>query len=162
MRLALWCWGAVALNWGGFYLVSWGYAAWLWRVSRDIRLEGWGWWGPLPVARFRLISRKSWYGRLWRRFYGAALLGVMIVRDERGAHDDVFVDSTLVHEMRHVQQAAVLGALQPLLYCAHMLWLWGRRQDPYRDNWFERDARAAELRWELAGRPRLPWFGERR
>lgn len=157
-----WVLAGIAINWLGCFALSWAYCgALVW--SGDIQLEGWIWWrGWFPVARFRLISRKSWFARAWERWYGHALLGSMIHRDEKGDFDDWLVDETIVHELRHNVQQLILGLLFYALYGAQFVIQEARRKSGYRDNWFEVNARAAASAWGKAGRKRIFNFGERR
>lgn len=153
---------AVAFNWVGAYAGSWLIYGWL-TLSGDIKLEGWIWWrGWFPVARFRLISTKSWFARLWDRWYGHAMFGGMIHRDEVGMHDDRWVETTIVHELQHNLQALCFGLLQGVAYGIHYVWLEAHGQDGYWLNVMEVDARKAADRWVLLGRPRIFDFGERR
>jgi hypothetical protein len=48
------------------------------------------------------------------------------------------------HERTHVRQCLVLGPAMPLAYAASALWQLARGRHPYRDNWFEVQARASE------------------
>jgi len=156
-------WGIV-INWHVCLLISWIYILWLWLVSHDIKFEGWVRWRfIIPVARFRLISTKSWYAKLWQKFYGFALLLAMIHRDEKGTFDDAWVEKTIVHEMRHVLITLIGGLLSWIAYGLHFAFLAiFTDRDPYKDNWFERDARRSADAWEAKGRPRIFTFGERR
>ena len=52
--------------------------------------------------------------------------------------------ATRAHERAHVRQFERWGLLMLVLYPLAGLWAWLRGGHPYRDNWFERDARAAE------------------
>lgn len=152
----------VAINWLGCLAFSWLYCGVL-VLTGDIRLEGWVWWRHLfPVARFRLVSRKSWFARAWARWYGHALLGCLIHRDEKGDFDDAYIEEVIVHELRHCVQQLVFGLTFYLLYGLHFVLLSARRKNGYRDNWFERDARAAAFRWVEQGRQYIFDFGERR
>ena len=49
------------------------------------------------------------------------------------------------HERAHVMQTLVLGPLFLPLYALASLWQLARGGHPYRDNWFEVRARAAEI-----------------
>jgi len=49
------------------------------------------------------------------------------------------------HERAHVVQTLFLGPLFPPLYGLAALWQLARGRHPYRDNWFEVRARAAEV-----------------
>ena len=52
--------------------------------------------------------------------------------------------ATRAHERAHVRQFERWGLLMLVLYPLAGLWAWLCGGHPYRDNWFERDARAAE------------------
>lgn len=52
--------------------------------------------------------------------------------------------ATRAHERAHVRQFERWGLLMLVLYPLAGLWAWLRGGHPYRDNGFERDARAAE------------------
>ena len=154
----------VLANWAGMILISWVYLGWLWKVSGDVKFEGWVFWrGWLPIARFRLISTKSWYAKLWNKWYGFSFGFTMIHRDVKGTRDDLWVEKTIVHEARHAFQQLALGMIQWLAYALDNLRIRiFTKLDPYKDNWFECDARRAADKWEAAGRPRIYSFGERR
>ena len=158
-----WVLVAISINWLGAWLVSWLYCGWLWLLSKDVKFEGWLFWkGWFPVARFRLISKKSWYAQLWQNWYGYAMFGVMIHRDNKGEQDDAFVEQTIIHELRHNTQMLVIGMYHWLAYAAENLRIrLFTDKDPYWDNWFEKDARAATQRWIAAGRPPRYRLGKR-
>lgn len=83
-------------------------------------------------------------GPLLRRGYppmaiAAITLGHVVLAQ---AQDDL--DRTRVHERVHVRQFERYGPLFPLLYVGASLAARCRGGDLYRDNWFEREARAAE------------------
>lgn len=160
LEVTLW---VVGIYWVLPFTISMIYGLWLWKVSHDITYEGYILWrGVFPAFRFRLISQKSWYARAWARWYGCALFMLIIHKDEKGEHDDRMVEKVIVHEMRHVAQEFVLGILQWILYGLHYAYLAiFTDKNPYRENWFERDARAATARWVLKGRPRIFNFGRR-
>lgn len=152
----------VAANWLVPLVVTWLYVGWLWLLSGDIKLVGWVLWAKaIPVARFRLISRRSWYAQAWQGWYGFAMMLAIIHRDEKGSLDDDQVEVTIVHEMRHIAQIMVLGLLHWILYAAHTGYLMARGKPPHAYNWFENDARAAAARWIEKGRPRTYKFGKR-
>jgi hypothetical protein len=133
-------------------------------VSGDIVFEGWIIWRRvLPIARFRLVSTKSWYAKLWNKFYGFALFLAMIHRDTKGPYDDEFVEKTIVHESRHVLITVIFGLSSWLAYGLNFVYLMlFTNKDPYMDNWFEKDARRIADKWETKGRPRIYAFGERK
>ena len=54
------------------------------------------------------------------------------------------LDRTRAHERAHVRQYERFGPLFPLLYLGASVAARCRGGDLYRDNWFEREARAAE------------------
>ena len=66
---------------------------------------------------------------------GAITLGhVILGRDRRN------LDACRAHEHGHVRQAELLGPLFLPAYGIASLWAALRHRDPYRANWFERDA----------------------
>lgn len=143
-------------------MVSWAYCLWLWKISGDIAFEGWVFWKFIPLARFRLISKRSWYARAWARFYGFALFTTIIHRDQIGEWDDAHVEVTLVHEVRHCQQNIILGCLHWVLYVLDFARLFiFTKHSPYYENWFERDARRYVMLWKKHGKPKLFNKGER-
>lgn len=87
----------------------------------------------------------GWPARLLRRgfpFSGAVAaitLGHVVVGVSATA-----LTATRAHERAHVRQFERWGALMLVLYPLASLWAWLRGGHPYRDNGFERDARAAE------------------
>lgn len=155
---------AILINWNLCLVLSWSYVLWLWLVSGDVYLEGWiKWKFPIPTARFRLISTKSWYAKAWSKFYGFALFLAIIHRDQKGQWDDEWVQKTIVHEMRHVKITVWFGLLSWIAYGLHFVFLkLFTSKDPYHDNWFEIDARRAADMWEQNGRPPIYNFGERK
>lgn len=83
-------------------------------------------------------------GPLLRRGYppmaiAAITLGHVVLAQ---AQDDL--DRTRAHERAHVRQFERFGPLFPLLYLGASVAARCRGGDLYRDNWFEREARAAE------------------
>lgn len=154
---------SIVINWHLCYFISWIYILWLWLVSDDIKFEGWIYWKFIPVARFRLISTKSWYAKLWQKFYGFALFLIIIHRDEKGKFDDAWVEKTIVHEMRHVFITLIGGLLSWIAYGLNFIFLAiFTKRNPYKDNWFERDACRSADTWEAEGRPKIFTFGKRR
>jgi hypothetical protein len=61
--------------------------------------------------------------------------------------------ATRLHERAHVRQFERWGVLLLLAYPLAGLIAWLRGGNPYRDNWFEREARAAEREGYKAARP---------
>lgn len=152
------------LNWHLCFIISWIYVLWLWHISGDIKFEGWVRWRFfIPIARFRLISTKSWYAKLWAKFYGfGGLLLIMIHRDEAGEDDDEFVEETIVHEVRHVFQVLILGTMFWILFgIIFIIIKVFTKKNPYYNHPFEIDARAATQRWIDRGRPKIFTFGKR-
>lgn len=60
------------------------------------------------------------------------------------AVDQAALDRLRVHERVHVAQGERWGALFPIAYLAASLMAWGRGEDVYQGNLFEREAREAE------------------
>lgn len=71
--------------------------------------------------------------------FSAMCIGQIIV-----AQDPRSLARAWVHECVHVRQAMRWGPLFPLLYLGSSALCWLRGQQPYWDNRFEREARAAE------------------
>ncbi len=157
-----WVLVGIAVNWIGCFALGWVYCSILiW--SGDLRIEGWLFWGGwFPVARTRLISKKSWFARAWQKWYGQSWLGIIIHRDEKGAYDDKFVEETIVHEMWHNSQQLKLGLLFFVLYGGDFARLEMIGRSGYFDNWAEVGARRRTKRWIVAGRPPIYNFGTRR
>jgi hypothetical protein len=47
----------------------------------------------------------------------------------------------ILHELVHFKQARIFGVFLPLAYGVGALWALARGGHPYRDNWFEKNAR---------------------
>jgi hypothetical protein len=69
----------------------------------------------------------------------AMAIGHVIIADQRGMTKQI-----LTHELAHVRQASLWGALFPFAYFAASLWAWLRGRDAYWNNPFEVAARNAE------------------
>ncbi|HYD80661.1 MAG TPA: hypothetical protein VEC06_12700 [Paucimonas sp.] len=69
----------------------------------------------------------------------AMAIGHVIIAESHGLTKQI-----LTHELAHVRQASVWGALFPVAYLAASLWAWSRGQDAYWNNRFEVAARNAE------------------
>ena len=153
---------AIAINWPGCWLASWLYVGLL-QATGDVTFEGWVFWrGWFPVGRFRQISKKSWFGRAWQRFYGHSMLGTLIHRDDPGAWDDDYVEKTIVHELSgHQVWQLALGLMFYLLYGFFSLVAVLKGGLAYEDNWLEAYARNVADRWVEQGRPRVFNFGRR-
>lgn len=88
----------------------------------------------------------GWPARLLRRGFpfsgpvAAITLGHVVVGASRAA-----LDVTRTHERAHVRQFERWGVLMLVLYPLAGVWAWLRGGDPYRDNRFECEARAAEF-----------------
>jgi hypothetical protein len=159
-----WGWFAIAFafNWVGAFLFSWLYIGAL-ALTKQIEFQGWIWWrGWFPVARWLLVAQDNWFARAWAKWYGHALMGNMIHRDEPGERDDDWVEQTIVHELRHNVQQLILGMLQWVFYLMDHVRKTNAGKDGYKDNVFEVDARDAQQRWVARGRPRIFDFGKRR
>jgi hypothetical protein len=92
-----------------------------------------------------LEAAGGWPARILRRgfpFCGAVAaitLGHVVVGVSRGA-----LAATRAHERAHVRQFERWGTLMLVLYPIAGLIAWLRGGNPYRDNFFEREARAEE------------------
>lgn len=81
----------------------------------------------------------SWF---MRRFQvNAYTLGAVITYS---ADDGPETDWLVRHERVHVVQTLILGPLMAVLYPGASAWALFSRREPYRDNWFEVQARRAE------------------
>lgn len=82
----------------------------------------------------------GWY---MRRFHIAAFtLGAVVTYSGADGPRQIRL---VRHERAHVLQTLVLGPLFLPLYVLASLWQLARGRHPYRDNWFEVRARAAEV-----------------
>jgi hypothetical protein len=91
----------------------------------------------------RFVSRPSGpTAAFFRRFGMAAFTWGAVVVVATPSHLER--PRLLRHERRHVTQQLVFGPLMLPAYGLASLWALVRGGDPYRDNVFERDARAAE------------------
>lgn len=154
-------WYIIPLNWIVPLVLSYLYIFIL-LVTDNITYEGIIYWrSVVPILRFRLSTDNNWYTRLWRNWYGFAMMLAMIHRDEKGSLDDKFVEKTIVHELRHNGQILILGFVQWILYMLHNLILLIQGREMHKNNWFENDARRAADRWLAKGRPKRFNFGKR-
>jgi len=151
----------LAINWGLPLIACWTYVLWLRFVTNDVAFVGWERVWFLPVARWKLVSKYSWYAKAWQDWYGVGMFMNIIHRDEDSTDDDVYVQETVTHELRHCLQWFI-GLLQPILYVGHFLYLLiveslkkEPTRHPYLDNWFERDARKSA--GQLVDVPRGNW-----
>jgi hypothetical protein len=79
-------------------------------------------------------------GGLPRRFtFGAITFGHVIL-----GHSRECLDACRAHEHVHVRQYERWGIFFFPLYLGSSLWQWMRGRDPYRDNWFEKEALRVE------------------
>lgn len=92
---------------------------------RDHTLEACGGWLPQLLPRIGLGMRPA-----------ALTLGHVIL-----AVDQPTLDRWRTHERVHVGQAERWGLLFPLAYAVASAVAWGRGEDPYLENRFEREAR---------------------
>ena len=92
-----------------------------------------------------LESAGGWPARLLRRGFpfsgpvAAITLGHVVVGVSQSA-----LTTTRAHERVHVRQFERWGVLLLVLYPLAGLLAWVRGNNPYRDNWFECEARSAE------------------
>lgn len=124
-------------------------------VAVVARLSG----GTLQRRDGVLESAGGWPARVLRRgfpFSGAVAaitLGHVVVGLSLAA-----LVETRIHERAHVRQFERWGILLLVLYPLAGLLAWLRGGHPYRDNLFEREARAAEK--DVCARPEPPVSGE--
>jgi hypothetical protein len=133
-------------------------------------LLGWVWALPVTVfglvqalvgARFHSVGRwgvlqfvsreRGPVAAFMRRFnVGAYTLGATITYARPDGPDDAALRA---HERAHVVQTMIWGPLMGIVYPAASLWAALRGGEPYRDNVFERRARAAAIkvsrRWRV-------------
>jgi hypothetical protein len=126
------------------------------------------------VFHFQLISKRSWYARLWRDWLGWSGPCVIIARNPDNLFTPVKASMAkiIIHETRHCYQQFVFG---PLFYpayilCSIVLWMLGkftsRKIHAYLDNPFERDARRAANQqvnippeqWPQGSNDMWPWW----
>jgi hypothetical protein len=111
--------------------------------------------GALERVDGVLESAGGWPARVLRRGFpfsgavAAVTLGHVVVGVSLAA-----LTATRAHERAHVRQFERWGVLLLVLYPLAGLLAWVRGGNPYRDNLFEREARAAEL--AALGEPALP------
>jgi hypothetical protein len=120
----LWAWPITA---AGRLAARWGGAAWL----RDT-----------GGARWYVASERGLCGRFFAHFgFAAFAWGATVI-----VADASFLDSRPLvrHELEHVAQARRWGVLLPLAYVLAGCWAVLRGGQWYWDNYFERQARAAE------------------
>jgi len=148
----------LAANWLIPGVLCWGYVLWLWKISHDIKFMGWKKVSFIPIAAWKLISKKSWYAKLWNAWKGTGLFMNIIYEDDPGTRDDAFVLKTIIHETRHSWQWVVLGGSFVIVYFGDcgFIYLFQQNKHPYLDNILERDARrAAKERVDI---PREQWI----
>jgi len=109
-------------------------------IAREIEFVGWE--RPL-IARFRIISKHSWWRRMWTDWAGCALPHAIIHRSDLSKTTTA---RTIRHEIRHCHQMFVFGPFFYPLYglCTACLWVYHTLDEevhPYFDNLFEQDAR---------------------
>ncbi|MBU1222225.1 MAG: hypothetical protein KKA22_03585 [Gammaproteobacteria bacterium] len=124
-----------------FYL--WSFPATLLGLLLALVARGSG--GVLQRVDGVLEAAGGWPARVLRRGFpfcgaiAAITLGHVVVGVSRDA-----LSATRAHERAHVKQFERWGALMLVLYPLAGLIAWLRGGHPYRDNVFEREARAAE------------------
>jgi len=102
--------------------------------------------GTLHCVEGVLEVAGGWPARVLRRGFpfsgpvAALTLGHVVVGVSSGT-----LMATRIHERTHVRQFERWGVLLLVLYPLAGLIAWLRGGDPYRDNLFEREARATEL-----------------
>lgn len=104
------------------------------------------WRGQLCVVRAStpalIVSGRLADAILARHPFGAMCamaIGHIVIADHRSLTPQI-----LTHELEHVRQAAIWGALFPFAYCAASLWAVLHGRDAYWSNVFEVAARRAE------------------
>lgn len=118
-------------------------------------LLGWyrydGWYGlnkkatdksPLGIAPVFVVQEDKspkWLLSLWERWAGHCVGTLVVVRYQPGSSKKA--DTTLVHELHHVQQFHMCGFFQPVMYLASSLFAYLSGEDAYTNNVFEVSAR---------------------
>jgi len=130
-RIVLWVWQlpVQVLIWL-FYILP------LWWVSKDFSLESWGGWFGDP-AIFRLRSKKSWYARAWRYFYGCTMPSAVILDEDNLAKEGFDRTKCLRHEFWHVLQWRLLGVFFLVIYGLSAVNCWLREKDNSTQNILE-------------------------
>ena len=85
----------------------------------------------------------QWWAKAWKGWRGHAVPCAIVLARVPSDLDATW-RRTRRHELRHVDQMFLFGLLFPFLYVGAMVWIACFKRDlhPYRDNPFERDARA--------------------
>lgn len=98
---------------------------------------------PLGVGWVFVVSEErcpAWLLAWWKGWGGHCVGSIVVLRQTPEAKGS---RSTLLHELHHVHQFHRLGLLQPLLYVASSLAVWGAEEASYSANSFEAAARRA-------------------
>jgi len=144
----LWLLPVTILVWSFYILPLW--------VAGDIELVDSEW----PIAKFKLVSKSSWYARLWKNWWGYSGPCAYIYKDEDYIQWEASIEldkewlvaavrRTELHEVRHCFQQLVFGPLHYPLYLlmSALIWLYAapfnKNLHAYLDNPFEKDARKA-------------------
>ena len=105
---------------------------------------GWHTWvgchGDGLIWKVNREKSPRWLNKLWNRWAGHAI-GNVVVLNQPYIHDN----TTLIHELKHVDQVMRLGVFQPIMYGLNLLAIriGCPGSDPYYSNPFEIDARRA-------------------
>ena len=94
--------------------------------------------GTLEAHGGAIARVLQWIG--FGRIVDAIALGHIVLARDAGS-----LDACRLHEQVHVRQWERWGPLFLPAYFASSAWAWLRGRDPYLDNLFEREARAAEV-----------------
>ncbi len=138
---------------------------------KDLKFVGWA---DFLIPHFQVKSKKSWYARMWRDWWGwsgpCVIITADISEDLQGWSLTLIkeiIQTTVKHELRHCKQQFVFGPLHYPLYFLSSVYLWLFRKDKhaYIDNPFEKDARKSagqtvDIPREQWGKPddRWPWW----
>lgn len=156
---------ALALNWILPWLFSFLYVQVL-KLSGDIKLSH----KVGLTSVYVLVSKESWYAKLWSDWLGTGLFMVVIYRKSSPNVDPVVI----THELEHCHQWMKYGLFFVVLYFGHFSLILATQKlkgepytrHPYYDNWAEVAARkkAGQLvtippdRWRQGPFDLNPWL----
>ena len=131
----IWLLPATILVWL-FYILP------LWLVTGDIVYEGKE--PSMPVWIFKVVSKRSWYGRAWHRWLGWSGPCVYLYKNADNPNLDKV---TRIHELAHCKQQFKWGFIYYFVYILATIEIlisnyWSKnKRHGYLDNPFERAAR---------------------
>ena len=130
----------IGANWLGVYVGCWLYVLWSHVVFDFIHI---GWHGAFVLYELPHDEVHDWHAQLWHDRIGVGLPFCVVYRRDVGEMMSLKPTPGLVHLLTHAWLWTLLGALYPVLYWAHYLfiYLFQHDRDPYFDCWAERLAR---------------------